>query len=67
VNRVACLQRTVDLNAVTIDGASYTVDSAGNRTAKTDQRLALTTNYGYDSIYQLLSALPSPKRGTPTE
>jgi RHS repeat-associated protein len=40
----------------TIDGASYTVDSAGNRTAKTDQRLALTTNYGYDLIYQLLSA-----------
>ena len=48
----------------TIDGASYTVDSAGNRTAKTDQRLALTTNYGYDSIYQLLSATQS---GSTTE
>jgi RHS repeat-associated protein len=44
------------VSASTIDGASYTVDSAGNRTAKTDQRLALTTNYGYDPIYQLLSA-----------
>jgi len=44
------------VSASTIDGASYTVDSVGNRTAKTDQRLALTTNYGYDPIYQLLSA-----------
>jgi len=40
----------------TIDGASYTLDSAGNRTAKTDQRAGVTTNYGYDQIYQLLSA-----------
>jgi RHS repeat-associated protein len=48
----------------TIDGASYTVDSAGNRTVKTDQRLALTTNYGYDPIYQLLSATQS---GSTTE
>ena len=36
----------------TIDGASYTVDNAGNRTAKTDQRTAVATSYGYDSIYQ---------------
>ena len=43
----------------TIDGATYTVDNAGNRTAKTDQRTAVTTNYGYDNIYQLLSATPS--------
>jgi len=39
--------------AGTIDGASYTVDSAGNRTAKTDQRSAVTSNYAYDQIYQL--------------
>jgi RHS repeat-associated protein len=32
------------------------VDNAGNRTAKTDQRTAVTTNYGYDNIYELLSA-----------
>jgi RHS repeat-associated protein len=41
---------------VTIDGASYTLDNAGNRTAKTDQRTAVATSYGYDNIYQLLSA-----------
>ncbi len=40
----------------TIDGATYTLDNAGNRTAKTDQRTAVATSYGYDNIYQLLSA-----------
>src|SRR5207302_9247201 len=44
------------LSGSTIDGATYTVDNAGNRTVKTDQRTAVTTNYGYDAIYQLLSA-----------
>src|SRR5467141_4449704 len=37
----------------TIDGSTYTVDNAGNRTAKTDQRAAVTSNYGYDAIYEL--------------
>jgi RHS repeat-associated protein len=37
----------------TIDGASYTVDNAGNRTAKTDQRAGVTSNYAYDAIYEL--------------
>jgi RHS repeat-associated protein len=32
------------------------LDNAGNRTAKTDQRTAVATSYGYDNIYQLLSA-----------
>src|SRR5436305_7022721 len=41
---------------VTLDGATYTVDNAGNRTSKTDQLAAVTTTYGYDAIYQLLSA-----------
>jgi RHS repeat-associated protein len=45
------------LSGSTIDGASYTVDNAGNRTAKTDQRAAVTSNYGYDAIYELLSAM----------
>ena len=45
------------LSGSTIDGSSYTLDSAGNRTSKTDQRAAVTTSYGYDSIYQLLSAV----------
>lgn len=44
------------LSGSTIDGASYTLDNAGNRTAKTDQRTAVATSYGYDNIYQLLSA-----------
>jgi RHS repeat-associated protein len=41
------------LSGSTIDGASYTVDPAGNRTAKTDQLANVTSNYGYDSIYEL--------------
>jgi YD repeat-containing protein len=41
---------------MTIDGATYTLDNAGNRTAKTDQRTAVATSYGYDNIYQVLSA-----------
>jgi RHS repeat-associated protein len=44
------------LSGSTIDGASYTLDNAGNRTVKTDQRTAVATGYGYDNIYQLLSA-----------
>ncbi len=40
----------------TIDGASYTLDAAGNRTLKADYQAHVTTNYGYDSIYELLSA-----------
>src|SRR4029077_3632419 len=52
------------LSGSTIDGASYTVDSAGNRTAKTDQLANVTTGYGYDSIYQLLQGTQG---GTTTE
>jgi RHS repeat-associated protein len=37
----------------TIDGAGYTVDSVGNRMAKTDKRVAVTSNYTYDAIYRL--------------
>src|SRR5215470_3214689 len=44
---------------MTIDGATYTLDNAGNRTAKTDQGTAVASSYGYDNIYQLLSATPS--------
>ena len=42
------------LSGSTIDGAVYTVDSAGNRTAKTDKYANVTSNYGYDAIYELL-------------
>jgi len=41
---------------VTLDGATYTVDNAGNRTAKSDLYAGVTTNYGYDNIYELLNA-----------
>jgi len=46
-------------SAVTIDGATYTVDNAGNRTAKMNMQNGVTTNYGYDNLYQVLSATPS--------
>lgn len=39
--------------ASTIDGASYTLDSAGNRTAKTDDYASVTSNYTYDALYEL--------------
>ncbi len=37
----------------TIDGASYTVDATGYRTSKADQLAGMTSNYSYDSIYEL--------------
>ena len=46
-------------SGTTIDGATYTVDNAGNRLSKTDLLAGVTTNYGYDNSYQLLSATPS--------
>src|SRR3989441_11916614 len=39
--------------ASTIDGATYTVDAAGNRTSKTDRLAGVTSNYAYDAIYEL--------------
>ncbi|MGB8582166.1 MAG: RHS repeat-associated core domain-containing protein [Candidatus Sulfotelmatobacter sp.] len=37
----------------TLDGASYTYDPAGNRTAKTNYLNATTSNYAYDALYEL--------------
>lgn len=37
----------------TIDGDVYTLDAAGNRTAKTDELAGVTSNYTYDPIYEL--------------
>ena len=37
----------------TLDGASYTYDSAGNRTSKGNYLNGVTSNYGYDLIYEL--------------
>src|SRR6202521_2991396 len=39
--------------STTLDGASYAVDNAGNRTSKTDQLAGVTSNYTYDPIYEL--------------
>jgi RHS repeat-associated protein len=41
----------------TLDGASYTVDNAGNRQSRTSLPGTTATNYTYDAIYQLLSAV----------
>jgi RHS repeat-associated protein len=45
------------LGTTVLDGATYTYDNAGNRTTRTDQRTGTTLTYGYDNIYQLLSAM----------
>jgi len=47
----------------TLDGAAYTYDAAGNRQTRTDKRTAVKLTYGYDNLYQLLSA----KQGTTTK
>ncbi|HVO62351.1 MAG TPA: hypothetical protein VMT53_15550 [Terriglobales bacterium] len=39
-----------------LDGATYTYDNAGNRETRVDKRLGTTLTFGYDNIYQLLSA-----------
>jgi len=39
---------------VTLDGAGYTYDNAGNRTSKTNYLNNITENYTYDAIYQLI-------------
>ena len=41
----------------TIDGAVYTLDAAGNRTAKTDDLAGVTSNYTYDKIYELTQVM----------
>ncbi len=51
------------LGTTTLDGATYTYDAAGNRKTRTDKRLNTTLTYGYDNIYQLLSA----KQGAATK
>jgi len=42
---------------VTLDGATYTVDNAGNRNSKADLYAGVTTNYGYDNLSHLTSVL----------
>jgi RHS repeat-associated protein len=45
------------LSGSTIDGAAYTVDNTGNRTAKTDEPAGVTSNYSYDAIYELTKVM----------
>lgn len=45
------------LGQTTIDSLSYTMDNAGNRTAKTQN--ATNYSYAYDNIYRLTQATPS--------
>jgi RHS repeat-associated protein len=49
-------------SGTTLDGASHTLDNAGNRTSRTPLPGTATTNYTYDAIYELLTA----KQGTNT-
>jgi len=43
--------------ATTLDGAGYTYDNAGNRTAKTNYLNSVTEQYTYDAIYQLTQVI----------
>jgi len=43
--------------STTLDGASYTVDNAGNRLTRAPQPSGPASTFGYDNIYQLLSAV----------
>ncbi len=40
-------------SGTTLDGASYAVDNAGNRTSRTPQPSGTASNFTYDSIYEL--------------
>ena len=44
-------------SAFTIDGEAYTLDAAGNSTAKTDYLAGATSNYTYDKIYELTQTM----------
>jgi RHS repeat-associated protein len=41
------------VGSVTVDGASYSYDPAGNRLSKTDLLASVTSNYSYDPLYEL--------------
>src|SRR2546422_502451 len=45
----------------TLDGASYTVDAAGNRLSRTALPGTTATNFTYDAIYELLTAAQGRK------
>jgi YD repeat-containing protein len=55
--RIDTLSRLLNVlhkaGTVTLDGAGYTYDNTGNRTAKTNYLNNITEQYTYDSLYQL--------------
>jgi RHS repeat-associated protein len=51
-------------NGTTLDGATYTVDNAGNRLTRTPQPSGAASTYGYDNIYELQSVT---QNGSTTE
>jgi RHS repeat-associated protein len=44
-------------SGTTLDGAGYAVDMAGNRTSRTPLPGTIATNFTYDNIYELLTAV----------
>ncbi|HEY1471032.1 MAG TPA: RHS repeat-associated core domain-containing protein [Candidatus Acidoferrum sp.] len=40
--------------STTLDGATYTVDNAGNRLTRTPRPSGIASTFGYDNIYELL-------------
>jgi RHS repeat-associated protein len=48
------------VGVTTLDGAVYTYDAAGNRMSKADQQSGITSNFGYDAIYQLSGVTQGP-------
>ena len=48
---------------VTLDGASYTYDNAGNRVSKTNSLNNTTENYTYDPLYKLTQRLTTTESG----
>jgi RHS repeat-associated protein len=51
-------------SGTTLDGATYTVDNAGNRLTRTPQPTGTASTFAYDNIYELLSVTQS---GSTTE
>jgi RHS repeat-associated protein len=47
------LSVTHAMSGTTLDGATYAVDNAGNRTSRTPQPSGTASNYTYDPIYEL--------------
>jgi YD repeat-containing protein len=58
------LSVTHTLSGTTLDGATYTIDNAGNRLTRTPQPNGTTSTFGYDNIYEVQSVT---QNGSTTE